>query len=53
VERRVQQMRDEGHLPDGRLRRPHLDVEELKRDFDAVVLCIGSTILVIYQSGRG
>ena len=45
VERRVQQMRDEGVVfRTGVYVGRNLDVEELKRDFDAVVLCIGSTI---------
>ncbi len=45
VERRVQQMRDEGvEFKTGVHVGKNLDVEDLKRDFDAVVLCIGSTV---------
>jgi glutamate synthase (NADPH/NADH) small chain len=45
VERRVQQMRDEGIVfRTGVYVGRNLDVEDLKRDFDAVVLCIGSTV---------
>ena len=45
VERRVQQMRDEGIVfKPGVYVGRNLAVEDLKRDFDAVVLCIGSTI---------
>ena len=45
VERRVQQMRDEGiEFNTGVYVGRNLTVEELTRDFDAVLLCIGSTI---------
>ena len=45
VERRAQQMRDEGvTFRTGVYVGQNYDVEELKRDFDVILLCIGSTI---------
>jgi glutamate synthase (NADPH/NADH) small chain len=45
VERRVQQMRDEGVVfRTGVYVGRNLAVEDLKRDFDVILLCIGSTI---------
>jgi glutamate synthase (NADPH/NADH) small chain len=45
VERRVQQMRDEGvAFRTGVYVGRNYDVEDLKNDHDAVVLCIGSTV---------
>jgi glutamate synthase (NADPH/NADH) small chain len=45
VERRVQQMRDEGvTFRTGVYVGQNYDVEELKRSFDVILLCIGSTI---------
>lgn len=45
VERRVQQMRDEGiEFRTGVYVGQDLTVDDLKRDFDAVLLCIGSTV---------
>jgi glutamate synthase (NADPH/NADH) small chain len=45
VERRVQQMRDEGvQFKTGVYVGQNYAVDDLKRDFDAIVLCIGSTI---------
>ena len=45
VERRVQQMRDEGiEFHTGVYVGRNLAVEDLKRDFDAILLCIGSTM---------
>ncbi len=45
VERRVQQMREEGvAFKTGVYAGRNLSAEELRRDFDAIVLCIGSTI---------
>jgi glutamate synthase (NADPH/NADH) small chain len=45
VERRVQQMREEGVMfRTGVHVGYHVTAEDLKRDFDAVLLCIGSTV---------
>jgi len=45
VERRVQQMRDEGvEFRTGVYAGRNLAVEDLKRDFDVILLCIGSTV---------
>ncbi|HWC30389.1 MAG TPA: glutamate synthase subunit beta [Dehalococcoidia bacterium] len=45
VERRVQQMREEGvEFRTGVYVGRNLEVEDLKRDFDIILLCIGSTI---------
>jgi glutamate synthase (NADPH/NADH) small chain len=45
IERRVQQMRDEGvTFRTGVYVGQNYDVEELKRSFDVILLCIGSTI---------
>jgi glutamate synthase (NADPH/NADH) small chain len=45
VERRVQQMRDEGVVfRTGVSAGTHVSADDLRRDFDAILLCIGSTV---------